>query len=68
MNWTHVISELGKLGYSQPRIAQECACAQATVSDLATGETKNPRFNTAQALLDLLEKARAAAGKQKRAA
>lgn len=58
MNWPNVIGELSELGYTQPRIAEECNCGQATVSDLARGETTDPRFTTAQALLDLLERAR----------
>jgi len=58
MNWVQVIGELVNLGYTQPRIADECKCGQATISDLARGATSNPRFTTAQALLALLTRAR----------
>lgn len=58
MDWTKVIGELVDLGYTQPQIAKECNCGQATVSDLARGKTENPHFNIAQALLALRERAR----------
>lgn len=67
MNWSKVIGELAELGYTQPLIAEKCKCGQATVSDLARGATANPRFNTAQALLSLLERARRQAAKAKKA-
>lgn len=68
MDWTKVIGELVDLGYTQPQIAKECNCGQATVSDLSRGETGNPRFSTAKALLDLLARARRSARKTAKAA
>lgn len=58
MNWSDVISELSKLGYTQARIAEKCNCGQVTVSDLSCGKTTDPKYSTAQALLTLLQKAR----------
>lgn len=58
MDWTKVIGELADMGYTQPKIATECLCGQATVSDLASGKTTDPRFGTALMLLALLHKAR----------
>lgn len=68
MDWSHVIGELSALGYTQPAIAKECGCAQATISDLSRGATKNPSFPTGQALLQLLERAKAEGDKQKASA
>lgn len=53
MDWKTVISELVKLGYSQARIASECGCGQATVSDIYCGQTTDPKFTTGQALIEL---------------
>ena len=58
MNWAEVISELKSLGYTQPMVAEECGCAQSTVSDLAKGNTEDPRHSTGEALRALLIRAR----------
>lgn len=68
MDWKQVIGELTAHGYTQPEIAEQCDCGQATVSDLATGKTTNPKFNTAQALLALRDRARKEAKRKARAA
>lgn len=59
MDWKSLITELNRLGYTQPQIAALCGCGQATVSDLAKGITKEPRHSLGEALRTLLERARA---------
>jgi transcriptional regulator with XRE-family HTH domain len=58
MDWTSLIAELTQLGYTQPEIAKQCGCGQATISDLASGKTKEPRHSLGEDLRRLLEKAR----------
>lgn len=58
MDWKLIISELQALGMSQPQIAAACGCGQATISDLASGKTKDPRDSLGQALRALLKKSR----------
>lgn len=50
MNWSALISSIQAAGLSQPQIAAECGCAQSTISDLAGGRTKDPRYSIGQAL------------------
>jgi transcriptional regulator with XRE-family HTH domain len=58
MDWTSLIAELGRLGYTQPKIAEECQCGQATISDLANGKSKEPRHALGEELKALLERAK----------
>lgn len=58
MNWVETIALLKEAGYTQPQIAEFCKCGQSTISELATGETKEPRYSTGQALQQLAAKAR----------
>ena len=55
MNWAELISRLQEAGLSQPQIARRCGCAQSTISDLASGNTKDPRFSIGKALVELAE-------------
>lgn len=50
MDWKLLIAELRDGGLSQPQIAALCNCAQATISDLASGTTREPRWPLGQAL------------------
>lgn len=50
MDWTKLIAEIQKCGLSQPQIAAKCECAQSTISDLASGTTKEPRHSLGEAL------------------
>jgi transcriptional regulator with XRE-family HTH domain len=59
MDWTSFIAELQSHGLSQPQIAAVCGCGQATISDLASGKTKEPRDSLGQALRSLLDKCKA---------
>lgn len=58
MNWPALISEIQAAGWSQPQIAAECQCAQSTISDLAGGRTKDPRYTIGQKLKQLADTAR----------
>ncbi len=63
MDWKTIIAELQEFGLTQPQIAEKCApCGQATISDLASGNTKEPRYGLGVRLkrLHQAEKARAA--------
>ena len=64
MNWSNVISELQAAGWSQPQIAAECGCAQSTISDLARGSTKDPRYTIGEKLKQLADKVLAGATNQ----
>jgi transcriptional regulator with XRE-family HTH domain len=54
VDWKLIIAEIQRHGYSQPQIAAACGCAQATVSDLASGVTKDPRHSLGKKLETLL--------------
>lgn len=56
MNWPALISSIQAAGWSQPQIAAECRCAQSTISDLAGGRTKDPRYTIGEKLKQLAEK------------
>jgi transcriptional regulator with XRE-family HTH domain len=53
MNWKTIIAELQACGFTQPQIAFACGCAQATISDLATGKSTEPRHSLGQSILAL---------------
>lgn len=58
MNWPHIIERIQtKRGLTQPQIAAASGCAQATISDLATGKTKEPRHSLGESLISLLDEA-----------
>jgi transcriptional regulator with XRE-family HTH domain len=67
MDWNSIIAEIQAHGYSQPQIASACGCAQATISDLASGNTKDPRHSLGQAIEALLQKLRADRAKVRQA-
>lgn len=50
MDWKKLIAELQAQGLTQPQIAERCGCGQATISDLASGKTGDPRHSLGQAL------------------
>lgn len=61
MDWQKIISEVqAERGMSQPQIAEAVGCAQATVSDLATGKTAEPRYALGAAILGLLGRTQSA--------
>lgn len=64
MDWQSLIKELRAAGYTQVQIGELCGCAQTTISDLARGTTTNPSFTVGTKLLELQQKARAAAAEK----
>ena len=56
MTWKKTISDLQKSGLTQVQIAQLCGCAQSTVSELLSDESKVPRYPVGAALLELHKK------------
>jgi transcriptional regulator with XRE-family HTH domain len=64
MNWVDLIALLQEAGYTQTEIAQECGCAQNTISDLANGKTKRPNYDIGQALQRMATKAKRRLAKQ----
>ena len=57
MQWKNVIADIqARQGLTQPQIAKAAGCAQATISDLATGKTAEPRFSLGQVLLAMSRK------------
>lgn len=55
--WKNIIAEIqSRQGWTQPQIAKAAGCAQATISDLATGKTTEPRFALGQVLIALSKK------------
>lgn len=59
MNWKQLISDLQERGYTQPRIAAICGCAQATISAIASGKTLDPKSSLGDALRALRDRAMA---------
>lgn len=53
MNWQSIISDLKTRQVTQNQIAALCDCKQSSVSDLATGKTKQPGFQLGHALMSL---------------
>lgn len=54
MDWKTVVIEIQReRNLTQPQIAAAVSCAQTTISDLATGKTKEPRYALGVALLSL---------------
>lgn len=55
MDWKKLITELSEKGLTQQAIAKFCGCAQSTISDLFTGEIKEPKYSIAVSLVNLSE-------------
>lgn len=53
MDWKQLIADIVATGITQPQIAKQCGCSQATVSELATGVTTQPRYPLGAALVAL---------------
>lgn len=53
MDFKALLADLQRAGLTQAQIADACACRQSTISDLARGETEQPRFSVGSALIDL---------------
>lgn len=69
MYWKIIIADIVRHGkLTQPQIAEACGCGQATISDLAVGNTKEPRHSLGAALLVLLERVSSTQATEKQAA
>jgi predicted transcriptional regulator len=51
MNWTSIILDLQNRGFTQTEIAALCGVSQASISDLATGKTRDPSYLLGETLL-----------------
>lgn len=51
MNWKKLIYELQECGFTQMQIAQSVGCKQPSLSDLATGKTKEPIYRIGERLV-----------------
>jgi hypothetical protein len=53
MNWKSIILDLQNRGFTQAEIAALCSCSQASISDLATGKTRDPSYLLGQTLVQV---------------
>ena len=51
MDWRTLVAAIIATGATQTQIAEECGCAQSTISDLLTGQTAEPRWSLGQSLV-----------------
>lgn len=51
MQWKHYIAAIAAKGISQSQLAKQAGCGQATISDLASGKTLEPRHSLGMALI-----------------
>lgn len=51
MQWKDYIAAIAEKGVSQSQIAKQAGCGQATISDLASGKTQEPRHSLGVALM-----------------
>lgn len=51
MQWKHYIAAIAAKGVSQSQLAKQAGCGQATISDLASGKTLEPRHSLGMALI-----------------
>lgn len=51
MQWKDYIAAIAAHGLTQSQIAKEVGCGQATISDLASGKTREPRASLGMALI-----------------
>lgn len=58
MNWKKLVADLAERQVTQKQIAAACGCGQASVSDIATGVTKDPRASIAFGLMALAKRHR----------
>ena len=56
MDWKLLITDLKAYGLSRAQVASECKCGQATISELATGQTSDPRHGLGEKLRALHKK------------
>jgi transcriptional regulator with XRE-family HTH domain len=65
MDWKNIIADIQRHGQlTQPQIAAECGCGQATISDLASGKTAQPRHSLGESLISMLTRVSSQAKEQ----
>ena len=60
MDWKTLIQKLIDMGMTQQQIAAHCGVSQSSISDLASGNAKKPRFDTGAAIVELAKRKEAA--------
>lgn len=58
MDWKQLIADITQLGISQADISTRTGIAPPTISELATGKTREPRWSTGQKLRSLYRAAK----------
>jgi hypothetical protein len=53
MDWKSLISDLKAAGLSETHIAGAVSCGQASINEIGSGKTTNPRYNLGRALVEL---------------
>lgn len=53
MDWKNYIAAVAGKGLTQKQIAEKAGCGQATISDIASGKTLDPRSSIGLALLSV---------------
>lgn len=51
MQWKDYVAEIINKGLSQSQLAKRAGCGQATISDLVSGRTQEPRYSLGVALM-----------------
>lgn len=51
MHWNDYIAAIIDKGLTQKQLAQKAGCGQATISDIASGKTRDPRSSIGLAIL-----------------
>jgi IS30 family transposase len=60
VNWTEIIFDLHRAGFSDAEIARKVNVAPTTINGLKNGQWEEPRYSLGSALLSLHERVRAA--------
>lgn len=60
MDWKNIIRQLIESGMKQQQIADAVGANQSVISDLANGNTTNPRYSTGAKLIALHKRRKAA--------
>ena len=53
MQWKDYIAAIVAKGLTQKQLADKAGCGQATISDIASGKTRDPRSSIGLALLSV---------------
>lgn len=53
MQWKDYIAAITEKGLTQKQLAEKAGCGQATISDIASGKTRDPRSSIGLAILSV---------------